>query len=175
MGIGTLFFRSIKREYYREISPGLLILNWIVQRIFRLNHEVPFSVHYTSKVRGYQYMQIHTSVRKSMTISQGLYMICFHQGKLTIGANTMIAPYVVINNGNHDFIDRSKHKVKDISIGENCWIGAHCVILAGAELGNNVTVAAGSVVNKIFPDNVVIGGVPARVIKTIDKFAPNEN
>jgi len=52
-----------------------------------------------------------------------------------------------------------------IRIGKKCWIGANAIILPSVELGDNVIVAAGSVVNKSFPDNIVIGGNPARVIR----------
>tara|TARA_R110002096_G_scaffold37102_3_gene103221 strand:+ start:6005 stop:6511 length:507 start_codon:yes stop_codon:yes gene_type:complete len=168
MGLGLFFFKAINREYYKSIPFGLLVLNFIVQRIFGVNREVPFSVNFTSRIKGYQWMKIHKSVWKSLTISNGLYIIAFHEGEISIGKNTIIAPNVVINNGNHDLIDRSIHHVKNISIGNNCWLAANVVILGGTKLGNNVTVAAGSVVNKAFPDNVVIGGVPAKVLKVLN-------
>lgn len=168
MGLGLIFFKAINREYYKGIPFGLLALNFIVQRLFGINREVPFSVHYTSRVKGYQCMKIHQSVWKSLTVSNGLYIIAFHQGKITIEEGTIIAPNVVINNGNHDLLDRSIHHVKDIAIGKNCWIAANAVILGGTKLGNNVTVAAGSVVNKEFSDNVVIGGAPAKIIKALE-------
>ena len=167
MGLGLIYFKAIKREYYAGVPLGLLLLNFIVQRIFGINREVPFSVHYTSRVKGFQYMKIHKTVWKSLAVSNGLYMIAFHQGEISIGEKTIIAPNVVINNGNHDLLDRKIHHVKSISIGKNCWIAANTVILGGTKLGDNVTVAAGSVVNKEFPSNVVIGGVPAKVIKAI--------
>ena len=56
---------------------------------------------------------------------------------------------------------------KGIQIGNNVWIGAKATFLDGAIVGNNSVVAAGAVVNGIFPDNVVLGGVPAKIIKTI--------
>lgn len=52
-------------------------------------------------------------------------------------------------------------------IGNNCWIGAKTTILDGTIIGNHCVVAAGAVVKGIFPDNVIIGGVPARIIKEI--------
>lgn len=50
-------------------------------------------------------------------------------------------------------------------IGNNCWIGAKATILDGTSIGNGCVVAAGAVVTGCFPDDVVIGGVPARILK----------
>lgn len=48
------------------------------------------------------------------------------------------------------------------------WIGGNVTILPGVTIGNNVVVAAGAVVTKDVPDNCVVGGVPANVIRTIE-------
>jgi acetyltransferase-like isoleucine patch superfamily enzyme len=58
---------------------------------------------------------------------------------------------------------------KDTVIGDNVFIGMNAVILAGAHLGSNVIVGAGSVVAGSVPDNVVVAGNPARVIRTMDE------
>ena len=54
-----------------------------------------------------------------------------------------------------------------VKIGNNVWIGAHATILAGVTVGDNAVVAAGAVVTKDVPANAVVGGVPAKIIKTI--------
>ena len=56
---------------------------------------------------------------------------------------------------------------KPVTIGNDVWIGANCTILPGVNIGNNVVIAAGAVVTKDVPDNCVVGGVPAKVIKEI--------
>lgn len=61
--------------------------------------------------------------------------------------------------------------VGKIKIGNNVFIGMNSTILYGVTIGNNVIIAAGSLVTKSFPDNVVIGGVPARILKSIDEYA----
>lgn len=56
---------------------------------------------------------------------------------------------------------------KAVTIGDDVWIGGNCTILPGFTIGNNVVIAAGAVVTKDVSDNVVVGGVPAKVIKQI--------
>ena len=56
---------------------------------------------------------------------------------------------------------------KPIVIRRNAWIGANATILAGVTIGENAIVAAGAVVSKDVPDNTIVGGVPAKVIRTI--------
>ena len=64
----------------------------------------------------------------------------------------------------HSLIPDQKQE-NGIVLGNHVWIGANSTILKNVILGNNVVVAAGSVVTKSFPDNVLIGGVPAKIIK----------
>ena len=91
--------------------------------------------------------------------------------KVTVGDNCLIGPQVGIYTACHpiDPIERMSRIefAKPITIGDNCWIGGHATINPGVILGDNVVVASGSVVTNSFPDNVVIGGNPARVLKEI--------
>lgn len=59
---------------------------------------------------------------------------------------------------------------KPISVGNNVYIGNNVLILPGVTIGNNVVVGAGAVVTKDVPDNVVVAGVPARVIKSAEEY-----
>ncbi|MOA04038.1 Maltose O-acetyltransferase [compost metagenome] len=54
-----------------------------------------------------------------------------------------------------------------IHIKKNAWIGANATILSGVTIGQNAIVAAGAVVSKDVPDNAIVGGIPAKIIKTI--------
>lgn len=87
------------------------------------------------------------------------------------GKNAMLGPGVSIVTPEHPLTSAERNSGyefgRPVTVGDNCWIGADATIVGGSELGNNVVVAAGAVVNGIFPDNVVIGGVPARIIKNI--------
>lgn len=89
-----------------------------------------------------------------------------------IGKNCMLAPNVAIYTATHPInpTDRMSgyEYGEPITIGDNCWLGGNVVVCPGVTLGDNVVVGAGSVVTKDFPDNVVIAGNPARVIKQVE-------
>lgn len=94
-------------------------------------------------------------------------------GGITIGADTIIGQYLSVHSENHNFDSKSelirKQGVsrKGITIGSNCWIGSKVTFLDGSSIGDNCVVAAGAVVTRPFGDDVLIGGVPARIIKKI--------
>ncbi|MDY5583427.1 MAG: DapH/DapD/GlmU-related protein [Candidatus Merdousia sp.] len=60
------------------------------------------------------------------------------------------------------------YEVKDVRIGENCWIGADVSIMPGVNIGEGVVIAACACVTKNIPPYSVIGGVPAKIIKNRD-------
>lgn len=94
-------------------------------------------------------------------------------GGISIGNDVIMGEYVSFHSENHNFNDCNKLireqgvNSKGILLGNNIWVGAKVIFLDGAEVGDNSVVAAGAVVNNQFPSNVVIGGVPAKIIKQI--------
>jgi maltose O-acetyltransferase len=58
---------------------------------------------------------------------------------------------------------------KPVTIGDNVWIGGRAVINPGVTVGNNVVIASGAVVTKDVPDNVVVGGNPAKITKKLEE------
>ena len=90
---------------------------------------------------------------------------------IEIGDNCMIGPKTCIYAVSHPIDPEERKKginlPEKVSIGNNVWIGGGVTILPGVSLGNNVIVGAGSVVTKSFPENVVIAGNPAKIIKRI--------
>jgi maltose O-acetyltransferase len=90
---------------------------------------------------------------------------------VTIGDNCLLAPHVCISAATHPLEAERRAAGEEctapIVIGDNVWIGANATICPGVTLGNGVVVGAGAVVTKSFPDNVVVGGVPAKILKNV--------
>ncbi|WP_219222754.1 sugar O-acetyltransferase [Pedobacter antarcticus] len=92
-------------------------------------------------------------------------------GGITIEDNVLIGPKVNLITENHplDPGDRRTLITRPITIRRNAWIGAGAIILPGVTIGENSVVAAGAVVSRNVPANTVVGGIPAKFIKSIYK------
>ena len=90
---------------------------------------------------------------------------------VTIGVNCMLAPGVHIYTATHplDPIERisGSEYGKPVTIGDNVWIGGRAIINPGVTIGDNAVIASGAVVTKDVPNNVVVGGNPAKIIKKL--------
>lgn len=91
-------------------------------------------------------------------------------GGITIEDDVLIAPKVSLLSEGHPLArnDRQSLVPGRIHIEKNAWIGAGATILPGVTVGENAVVAAGAVVSKNVPANTLVGGVPAKAIKTIE-------
>jgi maltose O-acetyltransferase len=92
--------------------------------------------------------------------------------EVRFGDNCLLGPNVQIYTATHPLNpterNSGKEYAKPITFGNNVWIGGSAVINPGVTIGNNVVIAAGAVVTKNVPDNVVVGGNPAKIIKQIE-------
>lgn len=104
----------------------------------------------------------------------GINHYCFIgvRGDIVIGDNVIFGPRVNIFSENHNYKDlnipiKNQGVTKDKTIiGNDVWIGANVSIMSGVTIGNGCIIAAGAVVTKDIPDFSIIGGVPAKIIKT---------
>lgn len=92
----------------------------------------------------------------------------FNHAKIRIGADFLSANDLLINNGSHDPVTLAPG-ASPVVIGDRVWCGARVTILAGVTIGDDVVIGAGSVVVNDIPSNSIAVGVPARVIRRIDR------
>lgn len=97
------------------------------------------------------------------------------QGNVFLDSEVLIGNFVSITASNHLIKGSSfrfgGYRLKDVKIGKGSWLGAHSSILAGVELKETTLVASGAIVTKSFYEKgLVLGGNPAKIISTVEKF-----
>lgn len=118
---------------------------------------------------------------KNITIGKNVFIntcCCFQdQGGIVVGDDAYIGHRVVLATLNHGFLpeDRDNNYPAPIRLGKNVWIGAGAVVLQGVTIGDNAVVAAGAVVTKDVAANTVVGGVPAKFIKSVEEAARQQH
>jgi serine acetyltransferase len=109
------------------------------------------------------------TIGRKCIIGRGSHII--GHWSIELGDEIQTGPYVYITDQNHSYEDPDEPvgwqtpTEAAVRIGTGSWLGANVVILPGTVLGRNTTVAAGAVVRGTFPDHVVLGGVPAKVLR----------
>ena len=88
-----------------------------------------------------------------------------------VGDCTKFGPNVILATAGHPILPELREKALQfnmpVHIGKNCWLGAGVIVLPGVTIGDNVTIGAGSLVNRDIPAGCVAVGVPCKVIKKI--------
>lgn len=138
------------REYLRKIT-GSDIPDTV--RVF-----TPFHINYGKS----------TTFGKDSFVNFGCTFLAL--GGITIEEGVFIGPHCVLATEYHpeDPAHRHELRTKPIVVKRNAWLGADVKVLAGVTIGENAIVAAGSVVTKDVPDNMIVAGSPAKVIRPID-------
>ncbi len=120
---------------------------------------------------------VHTRFGNNVFVNSGCVFL--DGGTITIGDRVLLAPDVKLYTGSHSLNARERWvlgedgkyrlitRVAPITIGDDVWIGGDAVVLPGVRIGSNVIVAAGAVVDEDVPDNCVVAGVPAKIIKQL--------
>ena len=116
----------------------------------------------------------YTDFGKNITIGNNVFINAGckfqDQGGIVIGDGVLIGHNVVLATLNHDLAPEKRQQLHPapIRIGCGVWIGANATVTSGVTIGDYAVVAAGAVVNRDVPAYTVVGGVPARIIKTLD-------
>ncbi len=153
------------KDYANKLfNPYILLKYFFFQKVLRINARVPWPVHFTSQVKGVKNI---SKGSRNPGMSMGVYID--GRNGIEFGENVWIGPKVSIISMNHSTTDYHEYiKTKPINIGDDCWIGAHAIILPGISLEKGTVVAAGSVVTKSFNEKkILIGGNPAKKIKNL--------
>ena len=115
----------------------------------------------------------YTDFGRNISVGEGVFInaCCQFQdhGGIYIGDGSLIGHSVVLATLNHGLEpgDRQNLYHAPIRIGRGVWIGAHATVLAGVTIGDNAVVAAGAVVTRDVPADSIVGGVPAKFIRSI--------
>lgn len=134
----------------------------------------------TLKIRGYlaKYVRAlrifilhikgYNNISKENTVIEGnVGLDKLNRKGIHIGSGCLIAAGTTILSHEHIFVKPDgSYYMKDTFIGNNCFIGVRALICPGVHIGNQCVVAGGSIVTKDVPDNCMVAGVPAKIIKT---------
>ena len=116
----------------------------------------------------------YTDCGKNITIGKNVFInACCKfqdQGGITIGDGVLIGHNVTLATLNHDERPEFRQNIypNPIKIGDNVWIGSNATILAGITIGNGAIIGANAVVTKDVPQNTIVAGVPAKVIRNVN-------
>ena len=118
----------------------------------------------------------HFTPGLSIGDNSGVGIRCEVNGPVTIGANVMMGPEVVIYTQTHKYdrtdipmCEQGSTEPCEVVIEDDVWLGRRAIIMPGVRIGKGSIIGAGAVVTKDVPPYSVVGGVPARVIRTRER------
>ncbi len=115
----------------------------------------------------------HTDCGKNIKVGKNVFInACCKfqdQGGIEIGNGVLIGHNVTLATLNHDERPDFRQNIypKPIKIGDNVWIGSNATILQGVTIGNGAIIGANAVVTKDVPENTIVAGIPAKIIRKI--------
>ena len=170
-------------------SEAHLFMHGVSQEALKITAEINGSYHEPQQLRALFSRLIGQPVDESFAMFPPFYTDCgknIHigkhvfinmgckfqdQGGIFIGDGALIGHNVVLATLNHAMSphDRGTMIPAPIHIGKNVWIGSNATILPGVTIGDGAIVAAGAVVTRDVPENTIVGGVPARIMRHLSK------
>jgi acetyltransferase-like isoleucine patch superfamily enzyme len=182
-----IFERLQSGEPIRLNDPEYHKINEVVHRTLKLSKkmnnadELETIRYYLGEIIGAKidetttiFTPFYTNFGKFISLGKNVFInhACsfLDMGGIVIEDDVLIGPKVNIITENHPSNpgDRKALITKSVTIKRNVWIGAGAIILPGVTIGENSIVAAGAVVSKDVPANTIVGGIPAKFIKSIE-------
>ena len=182
-----IFERLQSREPIRLNDPEYHKINEVVHRTLKLSKkmnnadELETIRYYLGEIIGAKidetttiFTPFYTNFGKFISLGKNVFInhACsfLDMGGIVIEDDVLIGPKVNIITENHPSNPRDRKALitKSVTIKRNVWIGAGAIILPGVTIGENSIVAAGAVVSKDVPANTIVGGIPAKFIKSIE-------
>lgn len=175
---------DFERVDMREMTPDEMIkMAEMAEIVFKLNHTLPNSEEYNELIKQLFGDNIgenstvmapiagaafdHIKIGNNVYINSNSLLMA--RGGITIEDDVMLAANVQLLSNNHDEYDRQVLTCKPIHIKKGAWIGAGASILPGVTIGKYAIVGAGAIVTKDVGDYEVAVGVPAKIVKTLEK------
>lgn len=171
---------EIRIDVNSQTPEELALARHHAQLVFKFNNTMPFTSEYDRLMHELfpamgEGSIVHTpltavrphmvDIGRNVVIMNGCLMMA--AGGIAIADDVMIAANVQLLSNNHDLAQRSIITCKPVTICRNAWIGASATILPGVTVGENAVVGAASVVTKDVPQNAIVAGNPARIIRKI--------
>jgi len=167
-------------RYAWEVVRNVLSLRFLASVGYSLGYYIHEHVAWRARIHAAPDVRIHAtaSIRNAQNVYVGKnshinHLCCVwadEHSRIVLGDNLLMGPGVCLFSSNHSTVKGQpmtyqERRAADIVIGDDVWLGAHSVITAGTTIANGVVVAAGAVVTRsITEENVIVGGVPAKVI-----------
>ncbi|MBX9806177.1 MAG: putative colanic acid biosynthesis acetyltransferase [Flavobacteriaceae bacterium] len=160
--ISRLLWNFISLIVFRPFGSRVL-KKWRVLVLKCFGAKIEWSSHIYASVKIWAPWNLEIGANSSL----GPKVDCYNQGKISIGSNTIISQKTYLCASTHDY---TKHDfplvLKPIKIGNSVWIAADSFIGPSVVIGNNAVIAARSVVIKDVDQNTIVGGNPAKLIKS---------
>ena len=167
----TYFFQI---KFSKQVfSDGLVIIGKNVKLITEKNATITFGKNVIVKDNTTIYAKKNANIIMGNNTSTGHHTEISANQLITIGDDVIMGAHTYITDSNHGYslkgipFRKQPMEVDKVLIGNNVWLGRNVMLLKGSDLSNDTIVAAGAVVTKRFSGNVILGGVPAKVIKSI--------
>jgi acetyltransferase-like isoleucine patch superfamily enzyme len=171
LGRGVRFFNSPKITFGKFLKLGdYVFISALGKEGISIGNNVGIGA-YSQVIVSTSFNNLGQYIKIGNNVGLGEFAYLGGAGGLEIGDDCIIGQYLSCHPENHVARDLNIPirfqgvTRKGIKIGKNCWVGSKVTVLDGVEVGDGCIIAAGAVLTKSFPSNVVIGGVPAKIIK----------